>query len=43
MDLSDEDMAVLGEIPKKYGVKRYIYPDFGVDLGFPDKSTQGSA
>ncbi|RMZ75824.1 hypothetical protein DV737_g5122, partial [Chaetothyriales sp. CBS 132003] len=34
--LSPEDLAYLNEISKN-GVTRLIYPDFGVNLGFPDK------
>lgn len=35
--LSDGDLASLAEISEK-GVTRFVYPDFGVDFGFPDKS-----
>jgi glycerol 2-dehydrogenase (NADP+) len=35
--LSESDLASLAEISKN-GVTRYIYPEFGVDFGFPDKS-----
>jgi glycerol 2-dehydrogenase (NADP+) len=37
VDLSEADMAVLGDISKA-GVKRFIYHEMGVDFGFPDKS-----
>jgi len=37
VDLSESDLASLAEISKD-GVTRYIYPEFGVDFGFPDKS-----
>ncbi|RMZ91420.1 hypothetical protein DV736_g1332, partial [Chaetothyriales sp. CBS 134916] len=36
INLSPEDLGYLDEISKN-GVKRLIYPDFGVNLGFPDK------
>ncbi|KAK5459766.1 H/ACA snoRNP pseudouridylase subunit [Exophiala xenobiotica] len=35
--LSDADLASLAEISQK-GVTRFVYPEFGVDFGFPDKS-----
>jgi glycerol 2-dehydrogenase (NADP+) len=35
--LSDDDMALLSEVSKD-GVTRFVYPDFGVDFGFPDRS-----
>jgi len=35
--LSDSDLASLAEI-SKMGVTRFVYPEFGVDFGFPDKS-----
>jgi diketogulonate reductase-like aldo/keto reductase len=35
--LSDSDLASLDEIHKD-GVTRFVYPEFGVDFGFPDKS-----
>ena len=34
--LSDKDMAALDQISKG-GVTRFVYPQFGVDFGFPDK------
>ena len=37
VDLSGAEMAALAEIAKD-GVTRYVYPEFGVDFGFPDKS-----
>jgi len=37
VDLSESDLASLAEISKG-GVTRFVYPDFGVDFGFPDKS-----
>jgi len=37
VELSDNDMALLSEISKD-AVTRFVYPDFGVDFGFPDKS-----
>ena len=36
VDLSQEDMEALNEI-SKHGLKRFVYPEFGVDFGFPDK------
>lgn len=36
--LDDEDMAKLAEIAKT-DLKRYVYPEFGVNFGFPDKAT----
>ena len=40
--LSDEDMKILNnyseELTKAKQLKRYVYPPFGVDFGFPDKS-----
>jgi len=35
--LSDRDLASLAEISKG-GLTRFVYPEFGVDFGFPDKS-----
>lgn len=35
--LSEADLASLAEISQN-GVTRFVYPEFGVDLGFPDKS-----
>ncbi|KIW38623.1 uncharacterized protein PV06_09575 [Exophiala oligosperma] len=37
VDLSSSDLASLAEISQK-GVTRFVYPEFGVDFGFPDKS-----
>ncbi|KIW70774.1 hypothetical protein PV04_03015 [Phialophora macrospora] len=37
VDLSESDLASLAEISEK-GVTRFVYPEFGVDFGFPDKS-----
>jgi glycerol 2-dehydrogenase (NADP+) len=37
VDLDKEDMDALNAIHKEKGVKRYVYPPFGVDLGFEDK------
>lgn len=36
--LDAEDMKQLESVHKNTGVKRYVYPAFGVDFGFPDKS-----
>jgi diketogulonate reductase-like aldo/keto reductase len=35
--LSDSDLALLAEVAAG-GVTRFVYPEFGVDFGFPDKS-----
>ncbi|KAL2451922.1 D-galacturonate reductase [Exophiala dermatitidis] len=37
VSLDDKDLASLAEISQK-GVKRFVYPEFGFDFGFPDKS-----
>jgi len=34
--LSDKEMVALDEISNGE-VKRFVYPDFGVNFGFPDK------
>jgi hypothetical protein len=40
--LGDADMKILtdysNELEKSGKLKRYVYPAWGVDLGFPDKS-----
>ncbi|KIW10728.1 hypothetical protein PV08_10027 [Exophiala spinifera] len=36
VSLSESNLASLAEISRN-GVTRIVYPDFGVDLGFPDK------
>lgn len=40
--LDDEDMKLLDDysddLTKKGELKRYVYPPFGIDFGFPDKS-----
>ena len=38
IDLSKEDIQTLEDIHKRTGFIRYVYPPFGVDFGFPDKS-----
>lgn len=42
MKLDEEDMKLLtgysDELTKKGELKRYVYPPFNVDFGFPDKS-----
>ena len=38
VELDSSDMEALEGIHKSKGVKRYVYPAFGIDLGFPDKS-----
>lgn len=35
--LDADDMKSLESIAKSKGLKRYVYPAFGVDMGFPDK------
>lgn len=30
-------MEKLEKIHKEKGIQRYVYPPFGVDVGFPDK------
>ena len=35
--LDSNDMKELGEISSKEGLKRYGYPAWNVNLGFPDK------
>lgn len=37
IDLDAEDMEALEIIHKSAGARRYVYPAFGVDFGFPDK------
>jgi glycerol 2-dehydrogenase (NADP+) len=38
ISLDDEDMKTLATLPEKNGgVKRFVYPPFGVNAGFPDK------
>ncbi|KAK4506890.1 hypothetical protein PRZ48_000623 [Zasmidium cellare] len=37
--LDSSDLEALDSIHKKKGLTRYVYPPFGVDLGFPDKSS----
>jgi glycerol 2-dehydrogenase (NADP+) len=37
VSLSEEDLKSLAEISQN-GVTRFVYPEFGVDFGFPDKS-----
>lgn len=40
--LDDEDMKLLNdwsdELTKSKKLMRFVYPPFGVDFGFPDKS-----
>ena len=38
VDLSVSEVAQLQGIHKAKGVTRYVYPSFGIDFGFPDKS-----
>lgn len=35
--LDAEDLQNLKQITEKNGITRYVYPPFGVDVGFPDK------
>jgi len=35
--LDHSDMKSIGKIVKTKGMKRFVYPAFGIDLGFPDK------
>ncbi len=36
--LDAEDMEALDNIHRSAGVRRFVYPAFNVDFGFPDKS-----
>lgn len=42
IELDDQDMATIAkftdELAAKKGFQRFVYPPFGVDFGFPDKS-----
>lgn len=38
IELDGEDMEALEHIYKSAGVRRYVYPTFNVDFGFPDKA-----
>ena len=35
--LDSSDLEALNKIHKSKGTTRYVYPPFGVKLGFPDK------
>ena len=37
IDLDEADLRAIGGIAKNKGLKRFVYPAFGVNLGFPDK------
>lgn len=37
VELDAGDMEALEGISKKKGITRFVYPAFGVNLGFPDK------
>lgn len=37
VDLEPAEIMALDQIHKDKGVHRFVYPPFGVDLGFPDK------
>lgn len=36
--LDSSEVAALDKVHKVKGVTRFVYPQFGVDFGFPDKS-----
>ena len=36
--LENADVEAIDRISQTKGVKRFVYPPFGVPLGFPDKS-----
>jgi diketogulonate reductase-like aldo/keto reductase len=38
IDLDAEDIKLLDDLTKDGKVQRFVYPPFGVDFGFPDKS-----
>lgn len=42
VELDADDMKVLddfsAELTAKKGLMRFVYPPFGIDFGFPDKS-----
>lgn len=35
--LDGDDVKALDGIHKRDGVKRFVYPPFGINFGFPDK------
>jgi len=35
--LDRSEVESLDSVHKVKGMKRFVYPDFGVDFGFPDK------
>jgi glycerol 2-dehydrogenase (NADP+) len=37
IELDAGEMEALEAIHKKNGVQRFVYPPFGIDVGFPDK------
>ena len=39
VQLDSSDLEALEGIHKKKGLTRYVYPQFGVKLGFPDKES----
>ncbi|KAL9086835.1 MAG: hypothetical protein Q9159_003923 [Coniocarpon cinnabarinum] len=41
--LSQDDVAAISNIHKQQGYKRYVYPAFGVDLGFPKETVPTAA
>ena len=43
VDLDKDDVAALDGIHKTKGFKRFVYPAFGVDLGFPKETIPAAA
>ncbi|KAH7018249.1 Aldo/keto reductase-like protein [Microdochium trichocladiopsis] len=39
VDLDDEDLKTLGEVSAGGKFERFVYPPFGINFGFPDKTT----
>lgn len=37
IELSSADVEALDKVHKSKGITRFVYPPFGVNLGFPDK------
>jgi len=37
LKLEQSELRSLDDIHKRKGTTRYVYPPFGVNLGFPDK------
>lgn len=38
--LAPDDVRLLDEYAAAQGPTRYVYPPFGIDLGFPDKAAE---